>query len=239
VDAQLIIIEMNKIFKHVALDLGYDELTAETKKSGRKYITPFGDEYPSITTVLGYRDRGKWAKWRKDIGEENANKITRRATGRGTSVHNIAERYINNEETIFKTQNDKMPHIQFSWNVLKEAIDSYIGKVYMQECTLYSDKLKVAGRVDCVADYDNEIAIVDFKTSGRIKTEDEIENYFMQECAYAIMFEEHTGIRIDNLVTIMVADENPKPAIFIQKRKAWEQRLKDEIKYYYDHINGC
>ena len=235
VDAQLITTKMKKVFNHVAVDLGYDELSAETKKSIRKYTTPEGAEYPSITTVLGFRDRGKWAKWRKDIGEENANRITRRACGAGTAVHNIAERYINNEEEIFKTQNDEMPHIQFSWNILKNVIDECVGKVYMQECTLYSDKLKVAGRVDCIAEFNGEISIIDFKTSSRVKTEDEIETYFMQECAYAIMFEEHTGIKIENLVTAMVVNENPKPVIFIQKRKKWEERLQNEIKFYYDN----
>jgi len=187
-------------FIHENVDLGYQDLKAETLKSGRTYVTPEGEKYPSITTALGYRDRWKWAKWRKNIGEEEAKRITRHATTRGTAVHNIAERYINNEEDFIRTPGDKMPHVQYSWNTLKEVIDDNVGKVYMQECPLYSDKLKVAGRVDCIAEFDGKLSIVDFKTAGRVKERSEISSYFMQECAYAIMFEERTGIAIDQLV---------------------------------------
>ncbi len=224
---------MNKTFEHADIQLKYDELSAKTEKSGRVYTTPSGSKYPSVTTVLGYRDRWKWAKWRKSIGEKEANRITRHATTRGTSVHNIAERYINNEENFIKTDNDKMPHIQFGWKTLKSVIDDRIGKVYMQECTLYSDDLKIAGRVDCIAEFNGEPAIIDFKTSGRVKAEKEISTYFMQECAYAIMFKEHTGIDIKKLITIMVVDGDPKPIVFEQSVDDWEDKLRKEIDYYY------
>ena len=102
---------MNKIFEHADIQLEYEDLPAKTEKSGRVYTTPGGINYPSVTTVLGYRDRWKWAEWRKSIGEEEANRITRHATTRGTEVHNIAERYINNEEDFIRNDNDKMPNI--------------------------------------------------------------------------------------------------------------------------------
>lgn len=224
---------MNKTFEHADIQLKYEELSAKTEKSGRVYTTPTGKNYPSVTTVLGYRDRWKWAEWRKSIGEEEANRITRHATTRGTAVHNIAERYINNEEDFIRTANDKMPHIQFGWKTLKSVIDDRIGKVYMQECTLYSDDLKIAGRVDCIAEFDGAPAIIDFKTSGRVKAEKEISTYFMQECAYAIMFKEHTGIDIKKLITIMVVDGDPKPIVFEQHVNDWEDKLRKEIDYYY------
>jgi genome maintenance exonuclease 1 len=222
-------------FIHESVDLGYQDLKAETLKSGRTYVTPEGEKYPSITTALGYRDRYKWAAWRKNIGEEEANRITRHATTRGTSVHNIAERYINNEEDFIRTPGDKMPHVQYSWNTLKEVIDDNIGKVYMQECPLYSDKLKVAGRVDCIAEFDGKLSIVDFKTAGRVKERSEISSYFMQECAYAIMFEERTGIAIDQLVTLMVVDGDPKPIIFKEDKEDWIDPLIEELTYYYEN----
>ena len=224
---------MNKTFEHADIQLKYEELSAKTEKSGRVYTTPGGNNYPSVTTVLGYRDRWKLAEWRKSIGEEEANRITRHATTRGTDVHNIAERYINNEEDFIRTDNDKMPHIKFGWKTLKSVIDERIGKVYMQECTLYSDDLKIAGRVDCIAEFDGEPAIIDFKTSGRVKAEKEISTYFMQECAYAIMFKEHTDIDIKKLITIMVVDGDPKPIVFEQSVSDWEDRLRKEIDYYY------
>ena len=228
---------MNKIFEHVGVQLKYDDLSADTQKSGRVYTTPDGKKYPSVTTVLGYRDRYKWAEWRKAIGEEEANRITRHATTRGTAIHNIAERYINNEEDFIREEGDKMPHVQFGWNTLKGVIDKYIGKVYMQECPLYSDDLKIAGRVDCIAEFDGELSIIDFKTSSRVKQASDIGNYFMQECAYSIMFKEHTDIDIKQLVTLMVVDNDPKPIIFIEKKEDWEERLRNEIQYYYDSRN--
>lgn len=226
---------MNKIFEHVNTELKYEELTAKTEKSGRVYTTPGGSKYPSVTTVLGYRDRWKWAEWRKKIGEEEANRISRHACTRGTSVHNIAERYINNEPDFIRTPNDKMPHVQFAWKTLKKVIDENVGKVHMQECTLYSDDLKIAGRVDCIAEFDGEPAIIDFKTSGRVKAEKEISSYFMQECAYAVMFKEHTGIDIKKLITIMVVDNEPKPIVFEQTVESWEDKLRAEIDYYYSN----
>jgi len=222
-------------FIHENVDLGYKDLKAETLKSGRTYVTPEGEKYPSITTALGYRDRWKWAKWRKSIGEEEAKRITRHATTRGTAVHNIAERYINNEEDFIRTPGDKMPHVQYSWNTLKEVIDDNVGKVYMQECPLYSDKLKVAGRVDCIAEFNGKLSIVDFKTAGRVKERSEISSYFMQECAYAIMFEERTGIAIDQLVTLMVVDGDPKPIIFKEDKEDWIDPLIEELTYYYEN----
>lgn len=229
---------MNKVlFEHVGVQLKYDDLSADTKKSGRTYVTPEGNKYPSITTALGYRDRWKWAEWRKKIGNEEANRITRHATTRGTAVHNIAERYINNEEEYIKTPGEKMPHVLNSWSTLQKVIAERIGKVYMQECSLYSDHLKVAGRVDCIAEFDGVLSIVDFKTSSRVKGREEITSYFMQECAYAIMFEEQTKIPVTQLVTIMVVDGDPKPIVFVEKRKTWEERLEKEIEYYYDNCD--
>ena len=226
-------------FEHMDIELGYGDLTDETAKSGRKYITPKGKKYPSVTTVLGYRDRWRWAEWRKSIGEDEANRITRHALTRGTAIHNISERYINNEKDFIRTENDKMPHIQFGWKTLKNVIDTRINKIYMQECKLYSDDLKIAGRVDCIAEFDNKPAIIDFKTSNRVKDASEISSYFMQECAYALMFKEHTGIEIDDLITIMVVDNDPTPIIFRESivEGNWEKRLRDEIDYYYDQIN--
>jgi len=224
---------MNKLFEHADIKLKHDDLSAETKKSGRLYTTPEGNKFPSVTTVIGYRDKWKWAAWRKSIGEKEANRITRHATTRGTAIHNIAERYINNEEDYIQTENDKMPHIQFGWKTLKGVLDERIGKIYMQEAALYSDDLKIAGRVDCIGEFDGEISIIDFKTSSRVKSESDISSYFMQESAYAIMFKEHTDITVTQLVTIMVVDNDPKPIVFKQELCDWEDKLREEIDYYY------
>jgi len=200
--------------------------------NGRKYVTPEG-KFSSITTILGHRDRYKWAAWRKKIGNEEANRITRHATTRGTKVHAMAENYLNNEQINLK---EEMPHHVQSFNVIKEVCDKSVGKVYAQEVPLYSIDLKTAGRVDCIGEFDGELSIIDFKTSGRVKAANEISNYFMQECAYAHMFEEGTGIPIKQLVTIMVVDGDPKPIVFKEKYETWIDKLREEIAYYYNDI---
>ena len=200
--------------------------------NGRKYVTPEG-KFSSVTTILGHRDRYKWARWRKQIGAEAANRITRHATTRGTKVHAMAEDYLNNEQINLK---EEMPHHVQSFNVIKEVCDKSVGKVFAQEVPLYSIDLKTAGRVDCIGEFDGELSIIDFKTSGRIKEADEISNYFMQECAYAHMFEEGTGTPIKQLVTIMVVDGDPQPIVFRQKYETWIDKLREEIAYYYNDI---
>ena len=200
--------------------------------NGRKYVTPEG-KFSSITTILGHRDRYKWAAWRKKIGNEEANRITRHATTRGTKVHSLAEDYLNNIEIDTKGE---MPHHIQSFNVIKKVCDEHVGKVWAQEVPLYSIDLKTAGRVDCIGEFDGELSIIDFKTSGRVKEESEISNYFMQECAYAHMFEEGTGIPIKQLVTIMVVDNDPNPIVFKQSYETWIEKLREEIAYYYNDI---
>jgi len=180
---------------------------------------------------LGYRDRWKWAKWRKEIGEEEANRVSRIATSRGTKVHHFAEDYLNNE-TI--STDGEMPHVLESWNSLKPMLENHVGTVRAQEVPLYSDILKVAGRVDLVGEWDDELAIIDFKTSKRIKEKHEISNYFMQACAYAMMLEERTGICINKLVVAMVADGGFSK-VFVEEREDWIDKLIEEITYYYEH----
>jgi hypothetical protein len=219
------------MFKHSELKLDY-ELEATTTDKGRRYKTPEGLELPSVTTVLGFRGKAAILAWRKRVGEEEANKIARRAAGRGTKVHHMAEDYINNEPVY--TQGE-MPHVVQLWNSLKKSIDDHVDNVRAQEVPLYSADLRLAGRVDLIADYDGVPSIIDFKTSSRVKDREEISNYFMQACAYACMFEERTGIEINNLVVLMTVENMSEPLVFIEKKEDWYDRLIEEITYYYEN----
>lgn len=214
-----------KIFEHADFKLDYDDLVAETTESGRKYFTPDGKAYPSITTVLSILSAKSIAAWRKRVGEKQANAISRQATGRGEDVHAIIEKYLDNDPNYAKGY---LPHIVNSFKDLQPIFDSRIGKIYAQEAPLYSDHLGCAGRVDCVAEFDGQISIIDFKTSRRHKTKDKIHNYFMQESAYAIMWEERTGMPITQLVTIMTIDHY-EPQVFIEHRDNWTDQLKNVI----------
>jgi hypothetical protein len=216
------------MFKHIETDLGYADLESVTLPSHRKYLTPNGTEYPSITTVLSLLSEKSIMAWRKRVGDEEADKISRIASQRGTAVHDIIERYLNNDPAYTKGYS---PHIVSSLYDLKEILDTNIGDIYALECPLYSDHLGVAGRVDCVAMYNGRLSIIDFKTSKRPKTEKYIKNYFMQEAAYAIMWEERMGIPITQLVTLIAVDYN-EPQVFIEHRDNWTGELHEAIKNY-------
>lgn len=203
-------------------------MDAVTTDSGRKYQTPEGINLPSITTVLSILSRDSIAKWRKRVGEEEANKISTRASGRGTRVHEIIEKYLDNDPNY---KEGYTPDIIQSFLDVQNILDSRISKIYAQEAPLYSTHLGVAGRVDCVAEFDGVKSIIDFKTSMKPKKLDWIKNYFMQESAYAIMWEERTGQPITQLVTIISVD-NAEPQVFIEHRDNWVRPLKDTIKQY-------
>jgi genome maintenance exonuclease 1 len=215
------------MFIHKHIDLGYKDLKSVTKKSGRKYTTPKGD-YPSITTILGQRSKAAIMAWRDRIGHEEANKISRQAAGRGTAVHTMCEKYVNNDPDYAK---DAMPNILYDFNRIKDTLDTRIGIVYGQESPLYSDHLGVAGRVDCVAEFDGKLSIIDYKTSRKTKKKEWIDSYFMQECFYAIAWEERTGQPITQLVTIISVDDAPAQ-IFIEHRDDWDKELLKCIQEY-------
>ena len=218
-----------RTFDHIGVDLGYKDLEAVTLPTGRVYQTPNGKKYPSITTVLGHFGKHKIMEWRKAVGEEQANKVSAHAASRGTALHTLCERYIDNMEPFdAKT----MPHVKAMFNSVKNVIDTRVGKVYLQEVPLYSDHLRIAGRVDLIAEFDGVISIIDFKTSSRIKSAEDIKDYFEQESAYAIMFEERTKIPVVNLVTIMAVENEKEPLVFKEHRDNHAADLVRKIRLY-------
>lgn len=203
------------MFKHEPVFL--EEMKSVTTESGRKYLTPDGNEFPSITTVLSVLSKKELFEWRQRVGEEEANRVSRKAATRGTAVHKIIEDYINNDP---RYKNKHMPHIIASFNDVKPILDERIGLVYSQEAPLYSNVLGVAGRVDCVAEFDGVPSIIDFKTSRRVKEHEKIHSYFMQETAYSLMWKERTNMDIKQLVTIIAVDSH-EPQVFIERPEDW------------------
>ncbi len=200
-------------------------MQAVTTEEGRKYHTPEGIDLPSITTCLSILSRDGIAAWRKRVGEEEANRISRVASTRGTKVHEIIEKYIDNKEDY---SDGYTPDIIQSFNDVRDILDNRIGTVFAQEAPLYSNHLGVAGRVDCVAEFDDALSIIDFKTSRKKKFPSMIKQYVMQESAYSIMWEERTGMPITQLVTIIAVD-NHEPQVFIEHRDNWVRPLKETI----------
>jgi CRISPR/Cas system-associated exonuclease Cas4 (RecB family) len=215
-------------FKHEKIDLGYDDLIAETLPSGRTYSAPNGCSYPSITTVLSILSREAIQAWRARVGPEEANKISRVASGRGTAVHDLLERYVNNDPDFAK---GVMPHVMQSFHDVKEQLDTRLTSDLSQEAPLYSEHLGLAGRVDCVGVWDGKNSIIDYKTSRKLKKKEWISGYFMQCAAYAIMWEERTGMPITQLVVLIAVDDN-EPQVFIEHRDNWVQPLLDVIEQY-------
>ena len=215
-----------KVFEHVTIDLGYKDLNSETTKSGRKYVDPDGNSYPSITTVLSILSEEAIQAWRARVGEEEANKISHKASTRGTAVHQIIEDYINGKDTT-----KHLPHIRQSLSNVRPILDNRLGKIYGIEVPLYSKHLGLAGRCDCIADFDGVPSIVDWKTSKRVKKKEDISNYFAQMTAYAIMFEERTGMAIPNIVVVMDVDDN-EPLVFKENRDNWTDMLFETIQKY-------
>jgi genome maintenance exonuclease 1 len=217
-------------FKHVGCDIDYD-LETETINGKRFYKTPEGLLYPSVTTITSQHGKDKIIEWRKRVGEEEANRISTRASNRGTKVHKICENYLNNEEDYARTNpahiHKTMPDTIAMFKSLQPLLDEHVNNIHALEIPLYSHHLKVAGRVDCIAEYDGKLSIIDFKTSGKLKEESWIKGYFMQCSAYAVMYEERTGIPVSQIV-IMIAVDSEHPQVFIKKRNDY---IKDFISY--------
>ena len=187
------------MFNHVPAVL--PPLERETVDGVRYYKVPDESDFiklVSITSVTSFWNREKFAKWRKKIGEAKANEITRKATSRGTDTHTLIEHYLLNEESLPKVQ----PISDFLYKIAKPTLNN-IDNIHALEGSLYSKQLGVAGTVDCIAEYDGELAVIDFKTSAKPKPRDWIDGYFVQAAAYACMYYELTGISVKKLVIIM------------------------------------
>jgi len=216
------------MFKHVQMEHVLPELDCETLPSGRTYVTPEGNKYPSITTVLSELSKESIKKWRKRVGEIEANKISTQASTRGTAVHQLAEDYLNNKPDWDK---GAMPSNIFAFNQIKPILDARVNNIWQQEVPLYSDNLKVAGRVDCIAELDGVLTIIDFKTARKAKKQEWISNYFMQGTFYAAAFLERTGVAIKQ-TAIIIAVDGDEPQVFIEPVHKWLKPLAAARKNY-------
>ena len=178
-------------------------ISATTKGGVRLYVTPEGNKYPSITTILSVRNKSGLVEWRKRVGDKVANHVMHKAAARGTSVHHMCEDYLNNEN-IDHHQKNFLPWCLFTQ--LQKVLTN-IDNIHAQEAGLYSDKYKVAGRVDCIAEYNGVLSIIDFKTSTKERNDEWNENYYIQCSAYAEMYGERTGTEIEQIVILCVTED--------------------------------
>ena len=202
------------------------DLQSTTFPDGKRYYQlSDGIRLPSVTTVLGAMKKEAIMAWRAKVGEEVANAISKKATSRGTNVHSMCEEYLNNEKL-----GVYMPDAYEMFLSIRPYLNK-INNIHYQEQALWSTQLGMAGRVDCIAEYEGELSVIDFKTSKRVKSHEDIEDYFWQTTAYSLMYEELVGMPIHNLVIIMAVEDN-KPLIFKQKTEDHIEGLVKAINFY-------
>tara|TARA_B100001113_G_scaffold341734_1_gene327206 strand:- start:655 stop:1326 length:672 start_codon:yes stop_codon:yes gene_type:complete len=212
---------MNRTFYN---HLGEIELDRKESTGCRLYKLPNGEWVPSITSITSFYNREKFIKWRQKIGEEKANKITKKATTRGTDFHEIAQDYLEDKPLVWE---EHLPATKYMFYHAKPFLDK-INNIHAIERTLYSEFFGIAGRVDCIAEYDSELAVIDFKTSEYIKPEAWLENYFVQETAYACMYYEMTGIPVKKLITIMTT---PSGEVHVFDKREKDEYIKLLVRY--------
>ena len=229
------------MFNHVPVSL--PRLDRETIDGVRYYKVPDLMGHPmvseefiklvSITSVTSHFNREKFAKWRKKIGEKKANEITRKATSRGTDMHTLVEHYLLNED---------LPTVQplsdYLYKIAKPTLNK-IDNIHSLEGSLYSKELGVAGTVDCIAEYEGELAVIDFKTSKAPKPREWIDGYFVQAAAYACMYYELTGTPVKKLVIIMACEDGECVVYEERDKLKYMKLLVTYIKTFLEyHLHG-
>jgi len=195
----------------------------------RLYETPEGKRYPSVTTVLGkMMDKSALETWRKRVGEEEASRVSARASTRGTNVHTMCENYVLGNDI-----DASMPHNMMMFNQTKKVLDEKVDMVRATECTLFSDHLKLAGSCDLIANYDGRLSIIDYKTSAKRKRKDWIEGYFLQASLYSYMLWEMTDILVKDIVIIIGVDDSLESQIFIERPQRYLEKAVDLVRSYH------
>lgn len=219
------------MFKHTNVP-SFDELSTVTKRGKRWYVTPSGEKYPSVTTVLSSEEKPGLKAWRDALGSTKAAKETKRCADRGTAVHEMIEHYLNNVDLSDVTNGHTSANVRL-FNQIKARLKK-IDNVRIQEVPLYSDRLQLAGRVDCVAEYDGTLAIIDFKTANNNKDLDMVHDYFLQCTAYAIMYSELFDEAIEDIVVIIGVEKGIVPMVYRKKIDDYIAPLLKRIRKFYN-----
>ena len=209
-----------KTFKHNPLPIVIPPLEQVTTPLARYYLSAEGKRYYSVTTVTGFKKRDVIEEWRKRVGEAEADRISEIAATRGTAVHNTIEKYLRNE---LSEQVTNFATIAKYYSELDK-----IDNIQMIETRMCSNIMGLAGTVDCIAEFDGVLSVIDFKTSKRRKEEFEIGHYFQQATAYTVMYKELTGKNIDQVVIIIGSDDG-KCVSFVRDPKCYVKRLAQAI----------
>ena len=215
------------MFNHLTINFDFPKLE-EVKVNGQRYYKVENDLFPSVTTILSIQNNEGLQKWRERMGEEVANFESRRAANRGNDFHKICETYLNNQN-ISEYRKNVLSYGLF--NLVKNEIER-IDNIHGLATPLHSTKYKIAGRTDCIAEFDGMLSIIDFKSANRARTDDMLETHSIQETAYAKMWEELTNIPIEQIVTIVACENGDsqtvinKPAYFLKQLEECIENLR-------------
>ena len=223
------------MFNHIKHD--FPKLITEEVNGKRMYVAPNGKHYPSVTTVLADYGKEGIMEWRKRVGEAKANEISRKATTRGTGVHKALELYLKNQDI---SSLEMMPNVKSLFVRMKDELDKKVNNIHCLETKLFSHELKLAGTVDCIAEHNGTLSVIDFKTSVRLKKKENIGNYFMQGTAYATMFTEMTGIPVHQIIILIGVDTAnfcQTLTINTEEMNTWRQELQKYIDAYQEKFD--
>ena len=195
---------------------------------GMRFYEIDGKSYPSITTVLGAQKKPGLEKWRQSVGEEAAKWEMARAARRGKATHTLVEQYLKGETPSIR---DVLPLGLFK--LLKPYVDQ-VDNIHCLETILYSQNYTVAGQVDCIAEYNGKLSVIDFKTANKERNDAWNENYYIQTAAYASMYEELFGTPIDQIVILMASEDGTAHA-FVKDKKEYLPKLKEAVAYFYKY----
>ena len=215
-------------FKFIELDKTLLPNTKGRRIDGHRFYEIDGKNYPSVTTVLNIRKKDGLVEWRKNVGEEVANYEMRRAANRGKATHTLVEQYLKGETP---SERGVLPLGLFK--LLKPYVDQ-INNVHCLETIMYSHKLTIAGQVDCIAEYNGKLSVIDFKTANKERNEGWVDNYFLQTTAYAIMYEELFDKPIEQIV-ILIAGEDGSVSCFKKDKKEFIEPLGEAIQNFYKY----
>lgn len=211
-----------KKYNYIPVDLNLPPLAVVEGEEGRIYLTPSGKKLPSVTTVTGFEKKDGFDIWRRKNPRE-----AQRVIDRGNKIHAMMEKHLMNEE-VELTENIEIDSL---YDIISNHVSNCITNVYALEKQMWSEKIGLAGRADCICDYDGKLSVVDFKGSTREKTESGIKNYFQQATAYSLMYQEITGKKVEQIV-IVIATENGTLQEFIKKPIDYVDGLMNAIKAY-------
>ena len=217
-----------KKFNFIDLDKSKLPVTKGKKVDGFRFYDIDGKAYPSVTSVLGIKKKAELQGWREKIGENVANWEMGRAARRGKATHLLVEEYLKG-----KTPSERGVLPLGLFKLLRPYIDQ-VDNIHLLETIMYSPKLTIAGQVDCIAEYNGKLSVIDFKTANKERQESWIDNYFLQTTAYAQMYEETFGKNIDQVV-ILLASEDGSVQNFVKEKKDYMSPLMQSVDDFYKY----